>query len=199
MCGPPGDPSSGPGREEVGSRHLSQAPTRTCQSGRARQATSFRYQGGILPAEASACPLLGTEQPWMKQQAAPAQGGPTAPIGQCQARSPSASHRLQGHGRPREKGRVPPASAGLTSWRMSSSLGMMDSSRVSLLQEQGQGQDRQRTGSPAARAWGTLPGEGGRRSPVLDQRYDLGVGLSDDTLPVHLHQPVPWGQGQGHV
>lgn len=27
-------------------------------------------------------------------------------------------------------------------------------------------------------------------SPILDQSYDLGVGLPNDTLPIHLHQPV---------
>lgn len=41
-------------------------------------------------------------------------------------------------------------------------------------------------------------GEGGRgRSPVLDQSYDLGVGLPNDALPIHLHQPISWGQGAG--
>lgn len=29
-----------------------------------------------------------------------------------------------------------------------------------------------------------------RHSPVLDQTYDLGVGLPNDALPIHLHQSV---------
>lgn len=28
--------------------------------------------------------------------------------------------------------------------------------------------------------------------PVLDQRYDLRVGLANDALSIHLHYPVPW-------
>ena len=45
---------------------------------------------------------------------------------------------------------------------------------------------------------GALVGEGRQgRSPILDQSYDLGVGLPDDALPIHLHQPVSWGPGTG--
>lgn len=44
-----------------------------------------------------------------------------------------------------------------------------------------------------------LPEKGGRgRSPILDQSYDLGVGLPNDALPIHLDQAVSWVQGQGH-
>lgn len=30
------------------------------------------------------------------------------------------------------------------------------------------------------------------RLPVLDQGYDLRVGLANDALSIHLHYPVPW-------
>lgn len=33
-------------------------------------------------------------------------------------------------------------------------------------------------------------------SPVLDQGYDLRVGLSDDALSVHLHYPIPCAELQ---
>lgn len=85
----------------------------------------------------------------------------------------------------------------LTSWRMSSSLGMMESSRVSSLQRQGEGQasgERDLVAGP--RLGGSRKA---RHSPVLDKTYDLGVCLPNDALPVHLHQPVSWGQGWDHM
>lgn len=95
---------------------------------------------------------------------------------------------------------------GLTSWRMSSSLGMMDSSRVSSLRRQdrglGKGVWENRVPSPLGPrgrvGWELLWKEEGRGcSPILDQSYDLGVGLPDDTLPIHLHKPISCGQGVG--
>lgn len=105
---------------------------------------------------------------------------------------------------------------GLTSWRMSSSRGTMESSSASSLRRQGGGSGQPRPrglgeqGSwspapPGPRGWGQGSGRGqsysggseAGRSPVLDQSYHLGVGLPNDTFPVHLHQPVSWGQGTG--
>ena len=154
------------------------------------------------------------------------------PVGQCQAGGAPTLSPLPPRGanvgeRPRRRAVSRPAPrdlhlrqrGGLTSWRMSSSLGMMESSRVSSLWRQGRGSGQaEATGSgrtgilvarappgPRGRVWrdsgsglGALMGEGRQgRSPILDQSYDLGVGLPNDALPIHLHQPVSWGPGAG--
>lgn len=120
----------------------------------------------------------------MKQQLAPAQGWAWHPrLGNARLVLPpslsSASQRdrRKREGRPEEKGyllphtpglRGPPRKLqmGLTSWRMSSSLGMMESSRASSLQRQGRGSGpAEATGSgrtgilvarapPGPRGWG---------------------------------------------
>lgn len=116
----------------AGSRHFSQEQTRTCQAGRARWATLFPDTlAGILLTKASTSSLPSTEQAALSEaRSSPSPGmGLEAPVEQCWAIS--FSLLPQGPSMQTE---------GLTSWRMSSSLGMMDSSRVSSLQRQREGQ-----------------------------------------------------------
>lgn len=131
----------------AGSRHLSQEQTRTCQAGRARWATLSDTLAGILPTKASSSSCLpSTEQPGVWQQAAPAQGWAWEPqLSNKRQFPPLFSHRG-----PEDRAEPRPSmqTEGLTSWRMSSSLGMMESSRVSSLQRQG---ESQATGD---RVWG---------------------------------------------
>lgn len=36
-------------------------------------------------------------------------------------------------------------------------------------------------------------------SPVLDQGYDLRVGLSDDALSIHFHYPIPCTESENQI
>ena len=219
-----------PGGERAGNRHLTGA-TGTCQSGRACWATFLPDTlAGILLVKASA--RLPQHSAALNEAASsPSPGtGLASPVGQCRAGGAPTLFPLLPRGanmgeRPRRRAVSRPAPrvlhlrepGGLTSWRMSSSLGMMESSRVSSLRRQGRGSGQaEATGSgrtgilvarappgPRGRVWrdsgsglGALMGEGRQGcSPILDQSYDLGVGLPNDTLPIHLHQPVSWEPG----
>lgn len=117
-------------RGGTGNRHLSQGQTRTHQAGRARWATLFSDTlARILLTKASTSSLSSPEQARVKQEAAPAQGWAWKPQLSNVWLYPS----ISSHGPSTQ-------TEGLTSWRMSSSLGMMESSRVSSLQRQGEGQ-----------------------------------------------------------
>ena len=219
-----------PGGERAGNRHLTGA-TGTCQSGRACWATFLPDTlAGILLVKASA--RLPQHSAALNEAASsPSPGtGLASPVGQCRAGGAPTLSPLLPRGanmgeRPRRRAVSRPAPrvlhlrerGGLTSWRMSSSLGMMESSRVSSLRRQGRGSGQaEATGSgrtgilvarappgPRGRVWrdsgsglGALMGEGRQGcSPILDQSYDLGVGLPNDALPIHLHQPVSWEPG----
>lgn len=143
------------GCEKVWVTGFSRESTRTCQSGRARWVTLLPDSlAGILSAKAGAFPSPNT--PALNEATtSPSPGlGPASLIGQCQAgAAPPQLSSLPPRGadtggRPRGKATSCPQApgfstsecrAGLTSWRMSSSLGMMESSRVSSLQRQGRG------------------------------------------------------------